>query len=358
MTDDRPFSGARARTPEAAIHSCEDDSFPSEPSSSGDTFGLVGRTPLMRQLRADIVRYAPKSAPVVIRGETGTGKELVARALHTMSTRARMPFVATNAATFHPQLLAAELFGHERGAFTGAIGRHRGLFDQADNGTLFLDELGELDAVAQAQLLRVLESGELRPLGTERTHTVDVRLIVATHRDLAAMVRAGAFREDLFYRLNALTISVPPLRRRAEDIPFLVTHILTRLRPEVGEKVLDPEAIVPLTSYGWPGNVRQLLNVIRRAAIHTDRRTIDAAAICQAFQSEPDVHNAFQSEPKAKSQIVTRAPHAAKTDAATIESLLRAEHGRISPVARQLGIARSSLRDLIKRHQIVVEREP
>lgn len=297
-------------------------------------FGLAGTSAVMTRLRAMIRCFAPYSATVVIRGETGTGKELVARALHTLSGRRDAPFVAANAATFSQQLVASELFGHERGAFTGAVARHRGVFEQADRGTLFIDELGELDLAVQTQLLRVLETGEVRPLGTERTRRVQVRLVVATHRDLEGMLGKGTMRADLYHRLHVLTIDVPPLRARAEDIPVLVEVLLSRLAPEVGVRRLTADALDVLARQAWPGNVRELQNVLRRAAILSDLPVLNASAVedvlCQRPPREPEV---------------SRRP---PPDAETLRDALAASRGSISAASRRLGIARSTLRGYLQ----------
>lgn len=300
------------------------------------TTGLIGHSAAMRTLRATIARYARTCAPVVIHGETGTGKELVARAIHHLGPRAARPFIAANVAVLTETLAASQLFGHERGAFTGALARHRGYFEQANEGTLLLDEIAELTPENQARLLRALEAGEIQPVGAERSRTVSVRLVVASHVDLAAQVRAGFFRDDLFYRLHALTITVPPLRSRIVDMPELTAHLLARLEREVGVRRLDPEALRPLQAYAWPGNVRQLANVLRRAAVQSDDALLGADDLWRALREEPEAP-----------QLANRAALAA-----TIEGFLRAEGGRIAPTARRLGIARSTLRAHIKRFAI------
>ncbi len=301
--------------------------------------GIVGRAPSMRLLRDQLARFARTTATVVILGETGTGKELVARAVHQLSPRSKRLFVAANVAAVPETLLQSELFGCERGAFTGAQVRRRGLFEQADGGTLFLDEVGELSLEAQASLLRVLETREVRPLGAERNRPVNVRLVVATHRDLAAMVVRGDFREDLYYRLHALVLRIPPLRFRVDDVPALAADLLLRLRSEVGERCLTPEALMQLRSYGWPGNVRQLMNVLRRAAAQTDALTL----------TDADVVAALAEEPNARREIREGAT------AATIRAVLQAEGGRIAPAARRLGMARSTLRERIRRYGLTAE---
>ena len=303
------------------------------PRAPDPTAGLIGRTEAMVALRRAIDRFAPTAATVLIHGETGTGKELVARALHARSKRATRLFVAANVAALPATMLASELFGHERGAFTGAYLRHKGLFEQATGGTLFLDEIGELDPEAQASLLRVLETREVRPVGAERPRPVDVRLLIATHRDLARMVRQGAFREDLFYRLHQLVVEVPALRYRTPDIPLLARHLLARLDPAEHPRELDSDAARALQDYAWPGNVRQLENVLRRAAITSDERVLTRAHVEHALRHERD------------SSALGR--EAAST--ATVLTLLAAENGNVSRTAKRLGIARSTVRAHLRR---------
>jgi DNA-binding NtrC family response regulator len=300
--------------------------------------GLVGDSRAMQQLRAEVRRYAPRTATVLVLGETGSGKELVARALHTASPRAHAPFVAVNVATLRRELIASELFGHERGSFTGAVLRHRGVFEQAHNGTLLLDEIGELSADAQADLLRVLETGEVRPVGSDRPRTVSVRLVAATHRDLAAMVAARQFREDLYYRLHVLPVVTPPLRERPEDLPALVAHLLARLRADVGERHLTDAAQQELQRYLWPGNVRQLLNVLRRATARTDAPVLDALAI----------HDALSLEPQMPRVVPYHAREEIPLTAYDIDLALRNAKGSVAGAARHLGVPRSTLRDRMR----------
>jgi two-component system, NtrC family, nitrogen regulation response regulator NtrX len=237
---------------------------------------MVGESPAIRHVRALIARIAPTDARVLITGESGTGKELVASALHTASSRRDAPFVRVNCAAIPRDLLESEMFGHERGAFTGAIERRIGRFELAHTGTLLLDEIGDLALEAQAKLLRAIESGEIERVGgpgaaggTGRPIRIDVRLIAATNRDLDRAVHEGAFREDLFFRLNVMSIALPPLRERAEDIPALVVHFLARHRARTGQPPpsVDRDAMDRLVRHPWPGNVRELANVIERLAI-------------------------------------------------------------------------------------------
>ncbi len=230
---------------------------------------LVGASVALREVRELIARIAPTDARVLITGESGTGKELVATALHAASPRSARPFVRVNSAALPRELVESELFGHVKGAFTGATETRRGRFELAHGGTLFLDEIADLALEAQAKLLRVIESGTIERLGDESAVPVDVRVIAATNRDLNEEMRAGRFREDLFYRLDVLHIHIPPLRERAEDVPPLVAHLLTRLRRRQGLRVpeLRPDAVARLKRHRWPGNVRELANVCERLAI-------------------------------------------------------------------------------------------
>jgi len=214
-----------------------------------------------------IEAVAYSSTTVLITGESGTGKELVARALHSRSPRKAQPFVALNCGALTETLLESELFGHVKGAFTGAQRDQRGLFDAADGGTIFLDEIGDIPLATQVRLLRVLQEGEIKRVGSADAIKVDVRVIAATHRDLPKLVKAGRFREDLFYRLNVINIQLPALRERVEDVPLLAHHFLRRYADRLGKKVraLSPEAIELLCGYRWPGNVRELENAVERA---------------------------------------------------------------------------------------------
>ena len=228
---------------------------------------LIGRSPAMQEIYRVVARLVGVDLTVTITGESGTGKELIARALHDYGARRNGPFVAINMAAIPKDLIEAELFGHERGAFTGASQRTAGRFEQAEGGTLFLDEIGDMPMEAQTRLLRVLQEGEYTRVGGRRPLRANVRIVAATHRDLRLAIRQGLFREDLFYRLNVVPLRVPPLRQRREDIPELVAHFLSVARREgLGAKTLDSEAMRRLRTYSWPGNVRELENLIRRIA--------------------------------------------------------------------------------------------
>ncbi len=246
---------------------------------------LVGDSPAMQQVRALAERVAPTDARVLITGESGTGKELVAAAVHRASRRAARPFVTVNCAAIPRDLVESEMFGHERGAFTGATERRLGRFELADGGTLFLDEIGDLSAEAQAKLLRTLETGELQRIGAERAVRVDVRVISATNRRLEDEVAGGAFREDLFFRLNVFPIHLPPLRERLEDLPALVGHLAERVRPRHAAQ-FTPAALQALAGYLWPGNVRELANLVERLSILSGP-TVEAGAVRQVLRGGP-----------------------------------------------------------------------
>jgi two-component system response regulator HydG len=240
---------------------------------------LVGTGPTMRGLQTAIDFVARSSATVLVTGETGAGKELVARAIHTRSARSQRPFVAVNMSAIPADLLEAELFGHVRGAFTGAMQPRKGLFAEADGGTLMLDEIGDMTFALQAKLLRVLQFGEVRPVGSERTQRVDVRVIAVTHRDLRALVKDGRFREDLFFRLDLLRISVPPLRDHSEDIPELARHFLARAcqrAPSSPVRSIGDDALALMAGADWPGNVRELASSIERAVVFGVDEMIDS----------------------------------------------------------------------------------
>ena len=230
---------------------------------------LIGNSAALEDVLDGVRRVAPTNSTVLIQGETGTGKELIARAIHNISSRCGRPFIKLNCAAIPLDLLESELFGHEKGAFTGAIAQKLGRFELADKGTLFLDEIGDIPPSLQPKLLRILQEQEFERLGSGRTHQVDVRLIAATHRDLPEMVRNGQFRSDLYFRLNVFPVLMPPLRDRREDIPILVKHFVESLGRRIGRQIthIPPETMLALSSYDWPGNIRELQNLIERAVI-------------------------------------------------------------------------------------------
>ena len=230
---------------------------------------IIGNSPALEAVLEQVERVAPTGSTVLIQGETGTGKELIAHAIHNLSSRCGRSFVRLNCAAIPLDLLESELFGHEKGAFTGAIASKIGRFELADKGTLFLDEVGDIPPALQPKLLRVLQEQEFERLGSNCTHKVDVRLVAATHRDLTNMVNQGEFRSDLYYRLNVFPVLLPPLRERREDIPALVTHFVEILGQRMGREIehIPPETMSALSSYSWPGNIRELQNLIERAVI-------------------------------------------------------------------------------------------
>ncbi len=230
---------------------------------------IIGNSPALEAVLEQVERVAPTDSTVLIQGETGTGKELIARAIHNLSSRCGRPFVKLNCAAIPFDLLESELFGHENGAFTGAIAQKIGRFELADKGTLFLDEVGDIPPALQPKLLRVLQEQEFERLGSTRTHQVDVRLVAATNRNLTEMVKRSEFRSDLYYRLNVFPVLLPPLRARSEDIPALVTHFVEIFGRRMGKQIehIPPETLSALSSYQWPGNIRELQNLIERAVI-------------------------------------------------------------------------------------------
>jgi transcriptional regulator with GAF, ATPase, and Fis domain len=259
-----------------AVHPSEDcvcGDHISDPGSRPRKFEqLIGSSPALEGVLEGVKRVAPTGSTVLIQGETGTGKELIARAIHNISPRCGRPFIKLNCAAIPLDLLESELFGHEKGAFTGAIAQKLGRFELADKGTLFLDEVGDIPPSLQPKLLRILQEQEFERLGSSRTHQVDVRLVAATHRDLEGMVKNGEFRSDLYFRLNVFPVQLPPLRERREDIPALVAHFVEIVGRRVGRQIdrIPEETMLDLCSYDWPGNIRELQNLIERALILSD----------------------------------------------------------------------------------------
>ncbi|MCB5943628.1 nitrogen regulation protein NR(I) [Acidocella sp. KAb 2-4] len=342
---------------------------------------LIGRSPAMQEIYRVIARLTTTDLTVMINGESGAGKELVARALHDYGRRRSGPFVAINMAAIPRELIESELFGHERGAFTGATNRHVGRFEQAAGGTLFLDEIGDMPPEAQTRLLRVLQEGEYTTVGGRQPIRANARIIAATHRDLRALIRSGQFREDLFYRLNVVPIRLPPLRERPDDIPVLAQHFLNKAQAEgLPAKTIDPAAMALLSSYRWPGNVRELENLIRRLAALVPQPVITAeiiAAELAEHEVAEDPAPAAASPEEADSMAAVVERHIARLLATIRESgeegvlydralaelerpLLRmtlAEtRGNQIRAAALLGLNRNTLRKKIREHGIGVQR--
>jgi DNA-binding NtrC family response regulator len=324
---------------------------------------IVGASPALRKVLALADRAAQSSIPVLIEGESGVGKELIARHIQGKSERARGPFVAVNCGAIPENLVESILFGHEKGAFTGAAGRHSGKFQEADGGTLFLDEIGELRPDIQVKLLRAIQEGEIDPVGGKQTVKVDVRLISATNRDLTTLVASGQFREDLFYRVNVYPLAVPPLRERPEDIPELVRHFAQRFAAAEGLTTpgIGDETLAMLASYHWPGNVRQLENAVFRAVVLADGAILQAADFPQVAQWVGIELPVLAPPPAARPESLDAAPSTPRSDdipllndagdvrplgdieAEVIRRAIDHYDGQMSKVARRLGIGRSTL---------------
>jgi DNA-binding NtrC family response regulator len=300
---------------------------------------ILGDSPQMKELMRLIERAGPSGKPILIQGETGTGKELVARALHACSPIATKPLVTINCAALPESLLESELFGHERGSFTGAVAAKSGLFEVADGGTLFIDEMGEMPGGLQAKLLRVLEDGSMRRVGSVKERRVNVRLLAATNKDLAKETREGRFREDLYYRINVMCLQLPPLRERVGDIPLLVNHFLGP------GWTISPEAMKVLEQYSWPGNVRQLINAIERAKILADEREV----YLEDFPHEV-VRGERDSHPDGMSLAET--DDLTSLQRAKIIEVMTEENGNKARAARRLGISRRSLYRALERFEI------
>jgi two-component system, NtrC family, response regulator HydG len=318
---------------------------------------LVGTSAPMRRLRESVERLAEQHVSILIRGESGTGKELVARSLHERGSRRSKRFVAVNCGAIPDTLIDSELFGHTKGAFTGANADRIGVFVEADGGTLFLDEIGDMPSGVQARLLRVLQEGEVRPVGSNTVKTVDVRVIAATHVDLTAAVEAGRFREDLYYRLNVVALPVPPLRERGEDLPQLAAHFL---RKHGGPKPpsLSPQALEVMSTYGWPGNVRELENAILRAIALHHEDVIGAESLPAAISPHRPVVSTAAPTPVADDDQellpLTEAKRRASAayEKAYLERVMREAKGSVSEAARLAGVDRTNFRRLLQRHAI------
>jgi len=318
--------------------------------------GIVGKSQKMQEIFEMIESVAPTSSTVLITGESGTGKELVAKAIHNKSQRKDKPFVAVNCSAIPETLLESELFGHKKGSFTGALSDKRGLFEEADGGTLFLDEVGEIQPKIQVKLLRALEEGEIRPVGGTENKRVDVRVIAATNRDLKEEVELKRFREDLYYRLNVVVISLPPLRARNEDIPLLAYHFLSKVSEKIGKHVdrISVDALQALQRYSWRGNIRELENVIERAVVLSSSNTIQTTdlpphVLGESFYIVEEFGDAALSRypyQEAKERAI------ASFNYSYITNLLRQTNGNLSLAAEKAGMDRSNFRKVLKKYGI------
>jgi len=317
------------------------------PLSTKESFGgAVGKSPLMREIFAKVERVAKTDATVMVAGETGCGKEVIAFALYEASKRKDGPFVVVDCGAIAPTLIESELFGHEKGAFTGAVSQRKGAFERADGGTIFLDEVGELPIELQPKLLRALERREIQRVGGTGTTSVDVRIVAATNRDLRSMVAKGDFREDLYYRLAVVTLTIPPLRARQEDIELLVDCFLSQLGK--GRVDLPEGAMQRFLDHDWPGNVRELKNAVERSVVlgevsTPEHRFHDAPAAEQPASAEVDLETPFKEQ---KAQMV------AGFERRYTKALLDAHKGNVSAAARQAGIDRMSLHKLINKYEL------
>jgi formate hydrogenlyase transcriptional activator len=303
--------------------------------------GIVGRSSALQKVLEQVAIVAPTDSTVLLHGETGTGKELIARAIHNLSSRRERPYVRMNCAAIPSGLLESELFGHERGAFTGALMQRKGRFESADGGSLFLDEIGDISLELQPKLLRAIQEQEFERLGSSRTIHVNVRLIAATHRDLRAMIREEAFREDLFYRFNVFPIEIPPLRERREDIPLLVNYFVSKVSERMGRQIesIPKRAMEMLTNCPWKGNIRELANFIERAVILSRGHELDVPISELPTSSEVSVAMGAPSTFR-------------QAESSAIIDALKATTGRIAGkggAAERLGLKRTTLQNKIRR---------
>ena len=321
-------------------------------------YELVGESPKVRELKQQISLAGPSHGWVLIHGESGSGKELVARAIHRASKRAAGPFVEVNCAAIPQELIESELFGHEKGSFTGATSQKRGKFELADKGTIFLDEIGDMSLATQAKVLRVLEGQEFQRVGGTKTLRTDVRVIAASNKNLAEEIKKGSFREDLFYRLNVVPLEVPPLRERREDIPVLVRYFLQSFSVEYGQKTkaIDDEALELFVKYRWPGNVRELRNIIERLIIMVPGPSITVRDVPPPLSMAPVDKESGNGRPAAAAtQISTLKEAREEFEREFIAQKLKENRGNVSKTADELGMERSNRHRKIKALGIEVE---
>ncbi|WP_437678140.1 sigma-54 interaction domain-containing protein [Sorangium sp. So ce131] len=315
--------------------------------AGGSARELLGASEPMRRLKRKIQKYGASPANVLIQGESGTGKELVARTLHNVSPRAAGPFVTLNCAAIPETMVESELFGHEKGAFTGAVAKKRGKFALAHGGTLFLDEIGDLGLAAQAKLLRALEEGEIQPLGCEEAAHVSVRVVSATHKDLAEEIANRRFRQDLYYRLRVVELSVPPLRERGDDIELLARALLRAAASRMGKRDMEftPGALAALKAHDWPGNVRELRNEMESAAIDAELPIVDLDNLSSRIRKGPRE----RPGPREGLSLAERFAALEATERRLIGEALEAARGNLSEAARRLGITRVMIKRRVVR---------
>ena len=322
-----------------------------------DFSNIIGENSTVLKIFNEIQKVAPTNSTVLLHGESGTGKELFARAIHAHSKRATRQFVAVDCSTFSSSLLESELFGHVKGAFTGAIKDKAGIFEEANHGSLFLDEVGNLDVDIQAKLLRAIETKEFKPVGASQLKQSDVRIIAATNRDLKTMVDEGNFREDLFYRLNVFPIFIPPLRKRKDDIPRLLYHFLKVYCRQIGKQVdgFSDDALETLVNYDWPGNVRQLKNVVERLVIIADDRVLDYQSLSDHWEIKRNrtrdaIPETLEGLKSIKRNLLEN--QFGQIERAFLQKALSAADGNIAQAARRAGMQRSNFSALMKKHHL------
>jgi transcriptional regulator with PAS, ATPase and Fis domain len=310
---------------------------------------IIGQNPKMREVAELIARVAPAPTTVLVRGESGTGKELAARAIHKYSPLRDKPLLTVNCTALTPTLMESELFGHRRGSFTGAVADKAGLFEKADGGTIFLDEIGDMPLEMQGKLLRVLQAGEIKPVGDVVTRRVRVRVIAATNRDLEQAMQRGEFREDLFYRFNIFTITLPPLRERVEDIPILAYHFLRKAEAKVNKKVerISNDALDLLKRYAWPGNLRELENIVERAVVLASEGAVAPAHLPMHIQGTPTLGMAAGEGLVLSKERIVR-----EFERQTVLRLLAESRGNVSIAAKLARITRRNFHRLLTKHRI------
>ena len=321
---------------------------------------IVGEHPLIKNVFEAIKRVAPTDSTVLLDGESGTGKELFAGSIHAHSLRASRQFIVADCSTFSASLLESELFGHVKGAFTGAVHNKAGIFEAADGGTLFLDEVANLSLEIQGKLLRVMETLEYKPVGASHTRKSDVRIIAATNRNLKSMMKEGTFRQDLYYRMNVFPIFLPSLRERKEDIPRLAYHFLRFFCRKTGKKIdgFSDEALNQMVNHDWPGNVRQLKNVVERLVIMTDQTVVDSGSFMNHFethrnQEKDPIPNTLEELKSVKRHLIEE--QFARIEKAFLQKALDVDNGNITRASKRVGMQRSNFSALIKKHNIFAD---